>query len=79
MIASIVPDTVRFISLTALCSSEGFTTNSPSTLPILTEPVGPSHGISEIERATDEPIIAAISDGQSLSTHITVATTTTSL
>ena len=51
----------------------------PSTLPTTTEPVGPSHGISEVASATDEPIIPQISGEQSRSTDITVATTTTSL
>ena len=79
MIASFVPDTTRCILLCSLCASDGLTTNCPSTMPISTDPVGPSQGISDIASATDEPIIAAISDGASLSTHITVATTCTSL
>ena len=37
--------------------------NCPSTIPMRTEPVGPSHGISEIASATEDPIIAAISEG----------------
>ena len=53
--------------------------NSPSIIPTRTDPVGPSHGMSEVARATDEPIIAMISVSQSGSTDITVATTTTSL
>ena len=36
-------------------------------------PIGPFHGMSEIERATDAPIIAVISGEQSLSTERTVS------
>ena len=39
--------------------------DAPSTIPTSTDPVGPSHGISEIASATEDPIIAAISDGAS--------------
>ena len=39
--------------------------SSPSTLPTFTEPVGPSHGMSDVASATDEPIIAATSGEQS--------------
>ena len=79
MMASLVPDTVIYISDFSLCSRVGLITSWPSTLPTATEPVGPSHGISEVARATDEPIIPQISGEQSRSTDMTVATTTTSL
>ena len=79
MIASFVPETTRCIVLASLCSKDGFTMNCPSTIPMRTEPVGPSHGISEIASATEDPIIAAISEGASSSTDMTVATTCTSL
>ena len=75
---SAVEATVTAICETALCSSVGLMTNLPSTRPTLTPEMGPSHGISEIERATETPIIAVISGEQSGSTDITVATTPTS-
>ena len=78
IIASFVPDTTKCISLFSLCSALGFTTNSPSTKPIQTDPVGPLKGMSDIDNATDEPIIATISGVQSWSTERTVATTWTS-
>ena len=78
IIASSVPATVRSMSDSALCSVAGFMINSPLILPTLTEPVGPSQGMSEIDNATEDPIIAAISGEQSWSTLITVAITDTS-
>ena len=54
-------------------------TYSPSTSPTTTEPVGPPQGISEMESATEEPIMARGSGLTSGSTESAVATTTTSL
>ena len=48
-ILSAVPATVRFKSLTFLCSSVGFITISPLTKPTFTAAVGPPNGISEIQ------------------------------
>jgi len=76
--ASFVPETVRCSELFSLCSAVGFITNAPSTRPTFTEPVGPLNGISDIDKATDEPIIATTSGVQSWSTDNTVATTCTS-
>ena len=50
---------------TARCAAVGLTTYSPSTIPMKAPPIGPFHGISEMERATDAPIIAVISGEQS--------------
>ena len=78
IIASLVPDTTRWRELFSLCSAVGLTTNAPSTNPIKTDPVGPLKGISDIDKAIDDPIIATISGVQSWSTDKTVATTCTS-
>ena len=78
MIASLVPATVKSISDFILCSYVGLMISSPSTLPTFTDPVGPSQGMSDVARATDEPIIAATSGEQSWSTLIATATTETS-
>ncbi len=79
MMASLVPATTRLRSLTSLLSNVGLMTNSPSTNPTETAPIGPSKGMSEIDRAIEEPIIATTSGVQSGSTHKTVAMTCTSL
>ena len=65
MIASLVPATVKSMSDFILCSYVGLMISSPSTLPTFTDPVGPSQGMSDVARATDEPIIAATSGEQS--------------
>ena len=44
-----------------------------------TPPIGPFHGISEMDSAMDAPIIAVISGEQSGSTDITVSVSATSL
>ena len=79
IIASSVPDTVRLSSEFSSSSSDGLITYSPLIYPTLTAPVGPWNGISEIESATEEPFIAKISGGFSLSQESTVAITCTSL
>ena len=76
--ASLVPDTTRCKSLSSLCCWLGFNTNSPSIRPTKTEAVGPLKGISDIDRAIEDPNIATISGVQSCSTDKTVATTCTS-
>ena len=75
---SIVPAKVKFNKLFSLCASVGFITTSPSTYPTETEPVGPPKGISDIDNAADEPIIAQTSGEQSGSTDNTKQSTTTS-
>ena len=54
-------------------------TTSPFTSPMNAPPIGPFHGMSEMERAMDAPIIAVISGEQSSSTDITVSVRATSL
>ena len=54
-------------------------TNSPSTRPTRTPAIGPSKGISEIDKAQEAPIIAGISGALSGSTDTAVATICTSL
>ena len=49
MMASFVPATVRFIRDCSLCSKVGLTINWPSIMPTRTDPVGPSHGISDCQ------------------------------
>ena len=75
---SIVPATVNVNLLFSLCSAVGFIIISPSTYPTFTAAVGPPNGISDIESATDAPIIAHTSGLLSCSTDNTVATTHTS-
>ena len=75
---SFVEETVRLSLLESLCAAVGFTTSSPSQYPIDTEDIVSTKGISEMIRAIDDPIIAAISGEQSWSTDITVATMATS-
>ena len=72
-IFSIVPETVSCNLLFFLSSSVGLIIILSFTYPTLTEPVGPPKGISEIESATEEPIIAQISGEQSWSTDNTNA------
>ena len=61
LIASLVPATVKSISLLLACSGVGLMIYSPSTLPTLTPAIGPSNGISDNINAKLEPNIAAIS------------------
>ena len=77
--ASSVPETVRWRSLFSLSSWLGLIINLPSTSPTKTEPVGPRKGMSEMERAKEEPSIASGSGLTSGSMESAVATTTTSL
>ena len=78
LIAFFVPATVKSISDCSCCSIVGFNTYSPLTRPTCTPAIGPSNGISEIERANEEPNIAAIAGEQSCSTLITILVTCTS-
>ena len=71
-IASFVPATVRFISDNSDCSTVGFITNLPSTLPTFTPAIGPLNGIFDIDTARDEAIIAVRAGSQSGSTDNTV-------
>ena len=50
-----------------------------SVKPTITPAIGPSNGISEIINDNEDPNIAAISEGQSWSTDITIEITCTSL
>ena len=77
-ILELVEATVVAIFETALCSSVGLITYSPSIIPTEQPEIGPFHGTSEIEIAIDAPIIAVISGEQSISTLITVQTIETS-
>ena len=74
-----VEATVTAILDFSRCSAVGLMTYSPSTIPTETALMGPFHGISEIERAIEVPIMAVISGEQSGSTLMTVATMETSL
>ena len=76
--ADSVPASDKLILDLFLSSSLGFMIYFPSINPTSTEPVGPSKGMSEIERAIEEPIMATISGEWSWSTHNTVATICTS-
>ena len=53
--ASFVPATVKFKSLTSACSAVGLITNSPLMRPTITPATGPSKGILLIPRHNDEP------------------------
>ena len=79
IMASFVPDKERCNLDFSLCSLSGLMTYLPSTKPTTTEPVGPAKGISEIERAIEEPTIPHTSGGMLVSTLSTVAMTVTSL
>ena len=74
-IFSFVPARVTCISDFSRCATVGLITYSPSTKPSQTAPIGPFHGISEIDNEMEVPIIAATSGGLSCSTERTVATT----
>ena len=75
----IVAATVSSSVLSSRCALVGLMTGLPSTMPTKTPPIGPFHGISEMERAMDAPIIPAISCEQSGSTAMTVSEIATSL
>ena len=77
-IFSSVPATVKVRSLLLRCSRFGLITISSSTKPTLTPPIGPFHGISEIESATEVAINPVISGWLSISVERTVITTETS-
>ena len=57
--ASIVPATVKSISLFSTSSTVGFITNFPSTLPTFTPATGPLNGISLMHTAKDDANNAA--------------------
>ena len=76
---SSVEATVTAISLTLRSSALGLMINSPSIRPTETPEMGPFQGMSEMERAMEVPIMAAISGELSWSTDITVQTMDTSL
>ena len=77
-IASLVPATVKSISLASSSSTVGLIISFPSTLPTLTPAIGPSKGTLEIHVAKLEPTIAVNSGELSGSTDNTVFTTCTS-
>ena len=67
-------------TLAALLAALGLMTYSPSTRPTTTAPVGPAKGMSLMDSATEEPIIAGTSGGVVRDRRTsTVATTCTSL
>ena len=74
-----VETTVTSRSLTLRCSLSGLKTSLPSTRPTFSAPTGPFQGMSEMARAAEVPIRAAISGEQSWSTLMTVAMIETSL
>ncbi len=74
MMASLLPATVRCISLTAVCSTVGLIISLPSIIPTTTPAMGPLNGILLTPKATEAPIIAVTSGRLSCSTDITVAT-----
>ena len=75
LIASLVPATVRSMSLNSVCSAVGLIINSPLILPTLTPATGPLNGIWLIEVAKEEPNNAVISGVLSWSTDKMVFTT----
>ena len=79
MIAFFVPATVKLISDFSNSSTVGLIINLPFIRPTTTPAIGPSNGISEIERAILEPSIAAIAEEQSGLALITILITCTSL
>ena len=74
-----VETTVTSRSLTLRCSASGLKTSLPSTRPTFRAATGPFQGMSEMARAAEVPISAAISGEQSWSTAMTVHMTDTSL
>ena len=60
LIACLVPATVNSRRERSACSCVGLMIISPSTYPTCTPAIGPSNGISEIDKAKDEPNMAAI-------------------
>ena len=75
--ASIVPATVKSISLSSISSAVGLIINSPLTLPTFTPATGPLNGISLIDTASDEANKAVISGVLSWSTDNISFTTST--
>ena len=71
--------TVTSRSETLRCSLVGLRTSSPLTRPTFSAPTGPFQGMSEMARAAEVPMSAAISGEQSWSTAMTVAMMDTSL
>ena len=65
LIASLVPATVKSISLFSRCSNVGLMINSPSTRPHVHLQLDHQMEYQKYDNASDEPIIAAISDEQS--------------
>ena len=74
-----LPATIRSISPSFCCLMEGLAISSPFIDPTLIPAMGPSKGTSDIPRAAEAPIIAAISGSFSRSTESTVATIWVSL
>ncbi len=75
MILSLSPAETRFNELSSSSLKVGLITSSPPTNPILTAPIGPVKGISEIANAQEAPIIAGISESFWPSLESTIATT----
>ncbi len=75
---SSVEATVTAIWLTFRWAEVGLMTNSPSIRPTETPEMGPFQGMSEMDRAMEVPMRAAISGELSWSTDMTVATMDTS-
>ena len=62
-----MPETTRSMSRSSQLSSEGFTTKSPSSLPIRTAPTCFGSGMSDTAIAAEAPFIARMSYGCSCS------------
>ena len=67
------------MSLLAFCSCVGLMTHWPSMRPILTHPIGPMNGISEMWSAADDALTARKSASLVPSDWISVELTWTSL
>ena len=58
---SLVPEIIIDKSLSSITEFVGLIINSPLTRPTFTEATGPSHGISEIAKDAEAPIVPNIS------------------
>ena len=78
-IDSLLPDRTKSNSEFSICSIVGFITKLPSTLPTLTEAIGPLKGISDNDKAKDAPKAANTSGSFSSSKDITLISILVSL
>ena len=73
--ASLLPATIRLISLSVCSSRVGLILKSPFMRPTRTQAIGPAKGVLDISRAAEAPVTAKMSGSFSLSTESTVAIT----